>query len=105
MISLLVILVVLHLLNVRVNTDAHAQITAHIAVAEIDNSPAAFAVLELRDLDCFKIGIHFDIESDSLQLLDLDLNRSKVFGGGIELVRVELRTLGRHIGAVCGRTC
>ena len=109
--SKLVVFVVLHLLDKGVDTNAHAQITAHLSITKVDNSCAAFAVNELGDGYRFKIGVHFCIESKSSQLFNLLINRILLIASAIrlgqvrvELIRVELGTAGRESRLVRGGT-
>ena len=89
------------------DTNAHAQITAHLSITKVDNSCAAFAVIELGDKYRFKIGVHFCIESKSSQLFNLlIINRILLIASDIRLgqVRVELGTAGRESRLVRGGT-
>ena len=100
----MVILVVLHLLQVRVQADTHAQIAAHLPVTEVYDSCAAFAVLELRNVNRLEFVVNFYVEAKSLQLLNLLLERAQ---NRCVLVCkwVVFRTLCREAGIVSGCVC
>ena len=106
------LVVILLFLDKSVQTDAHAQRTANVTVAQVDEPTTAFATFELFNQYRAKLLVDFNIESKSPQVSHLVLHIVSKFTrililhgwsllGGVELLRVHVK-IGVVRFARCG---